>query len=101
MGGDSTDFDPVPALQAQKCLYSTKSITGKSDDTAELLQAEASFILLPRGTDVQKGDEIRAIRHRNSGDVFKPGKYSVETFSEKPSMITGPHHVTATLKEIP
>lgn len=96
---DLTDISPVVDMQAQPCFYAVVKNMGKRDETAESLQTEQSLLLVPTGTDIRKGDTIKQVRFPG-GMLLKDSIFIVETFTEKPSMITGPHHRTLELKEV-
>jgi len=100
LGGNINDIVAVAGLSAQPCLYSTERVMGQSNEGAELLQAEQAFMFFPLGTDVQKGDVIKSIRF-SDGALYKASDYTVETFVTKASILTGPSHLKAELKEIP
>jgi hypothetical protein len=99
LGADSKDFQLVPGLDAVECIYSMQKIVSKADKDAEAVQVEQSFLLFNVGTDVKIADEIRNIRFQN-GDTLKFRNYVVDDFVNKPSVITGPHHVKAVIHEI-
>lgn len=99
LGADDLDVALVPGQGAVECIFSIKKVLNKADKDAEAVQTEQSFLMFNLGQDVKIADEIRDIRFTN-GDTLKFNHYIVDDFVNKPSIITGPHHIVAMVHEV-